>query len=405
MSRPYKTTATYTMKRIKIAFFAEILVEDFDGASRTMFQLIKRIDPKRFEFLFICGVGPDRIMGFECMKIPVIHLPINTNYTMALPAMAKKQLKRKLLEFGTEVVHIATPSLLGAFALKYANKRELPVISIYHTHFISYIDYYFKHAPFLIGKVKQAIAGTQKAFYNHCDVVYVPAESIKKELEVMGVESSKMTIWRRGINTSLFNPEKSDKAFLQKLTGNDYPTVFFASRLVWEKNLETLFRIYDRIQESALKVNILIAGDGVALKAAKVKMKNAIFTGKVDHETLSMLYASSDVFLFTSVSETYGNVVLEAMASGLPCVIADGGGSADFITQGLNGFKCSPFDEEDYFRRISQVLKDELLKRQFTVDGLLRSKALTWEHLSSTYFNKLREMSLPTPEKTLSHTR
>jgi len=382
------------MKRTKIAFFAEILIEDFDGASRTMFQLINRIDPKRFEFLFICGVGPDRIMGFECLKIPVINLPINTNYTMALPAMAKKKLKNKLKEFGAEVVHIATPSLLGAFALKYANKRELPVLSIYHTHFISYIDYYFKHAPFLIGKVKQAIAGTQKAFYNHCDVVYVPAESIKKELEVMGVNSSRMEIWRRGINTELFCPEKADPAFIQKLTGNSYPTLFFASRLVWEKNLETLFRIYDRIQDSALKVNILIAGDGIALKSAKAKMKHAIFTGKVDHETLSMLYASTDVFLFTSVSETYGNVVLEAMASGLPCVIADGGGSADFITQGINGFKCKPFDEEDYFRRICQILKDETLKSQFIRAGLKSSTALSWEQLSATYFDTLSKMSL-----------
>jgi len=389
------------MKRTKIAFFAEILIEDFDGASRTMFQLINRIDPKRFDFLFICGVGPDRIMGFECMKIPVINLPINTNYTMALPALAKKKLKKRLSDFAPEVIHIATPSLLGAYALKYANKRELPVISIYHTHFISYIDYYFKHAPFLIGKVKQAIAGTQKAFYNHCDVVYVPAESIKKELEVMGVESSRMQIWRRGINTELFCPEKSDHAFLHKLTGNSYPTIFFASRLVWEKNLETLFRIYDRIQESALKVNILVAGDGIALKASKLKMKNAIFTGKVDHDTLSMLYASSDVFLFTSVSETYGNVVLEAMASGLPCVIADGGGSADFIKQGVNGFKCAPFEEEDYFRRISGILKDEDLRTQFVAEGIKHSQSLSWEQLSSKYFDELSQLAKHSLQKLL----
>lgn len=389
------------MKRTKIAFFAEILIEDFDGASRTMFQLINRIDPKIFDFLFICGVGPDRIMGFECMKIPVINLPINTNYTMALPALAKKKLKKRLSDFAPEVIHIATPSLLGAYALKYANKRELPVISIYHTHFISYIDYYFKHAPFLIGKVKQAIAGTQKAFYNHCDVVYVPAESIKKELEVMGVESSRMQIWRRGINTELFCPEKSDHAFLHKLTGNSYPTIFFASRLVWEKNLETLFRIYDRIQESALKVNILVAGDGIALKAAKLKMKNAIFTGKVDHDTLSMLYASSDVFLFTSVSETYGNVVLEAMASGLPCVIADGGGSADFIKQGINGFKCAPFEEEDYFRRISGILKDEDLRTQFVAEGIKHSQSLSWEQLSSKYFDELSQLAKHSSQKLL----
>ena len=381
------------MKRIKIAFFAEILIQDFDGASRTMFQLINRIDKNKFDFLFICGAGPSTIRRYECVTIPTVHLPINTNYTMALPALAKKLLKKKLNGFEPDVIHIATPSLLGAYALKYANKHNIPLISIYHTHFISYIDYYFKYAPFLVGKVKQAIAGNQKAFYNHCDKVYVPAESIKEELEAMGVETERLKIWKRGIDTKLFSPDKADKELLQKLTGNSDPTIIFASRLVWEKNLETLFRIYDKVQNFGLKVNFLIVGDGIALKASKVKMKNAVFTGKVDHDTLSVLYASASLFLFTSVSETYGNVVLEAMASGIPCIIADGGGSSDFIQQGVNGFKCDPFDEHDYFRRISQLLNSEPLRNQFIAKGLHFSNDLSWDQLSSTYFDDLTQLS------------
>ncbi len=380
------------MKPIRVAFFAEILIEDFDGASRTMFQLINRID-KRFEFLFICGVGPEEIKGFECLRIPTINLPINTNYTMALPALAKKELKKKLRNFDPHVIHIATPSLLGAFALKYANKREIPVISIYHTHFISYIDYYFKYAPFLIGKVKQAIAGSQKSFYNNCEKVYVPAESIREQLQVMGVEPERMMIWKRGIDTKLFSPDKADTQLVQKLTGNNDPTIIFASRLVWEKNLETLFRIYDKVQASGLKVNFLVAGDGIADKISQSRMRTAIFTGKVDHETLAALYAGANLFLFTSVSETYGNVVLEAMASGLPCVIADGGGSADFIDQGVNGFKCEPFNEDEYFERIAQLLGDAELSEQFSAEGLRFSRELSWDQLAGTYFTDLIHLS------------
>ena len=381
------------MKRIKIAFFAEILIEDFDGASRTMFQLINRIDKSRFDFLFICGAGPSTVRRYECITIPTVHLPINTNYTMALPALAKKLLKKKLNGFEPDVIHIATPSLLGAYALKYATKHNIRVISIYHTHFISYIDYYFKYAPFLVGKVKQAIAGNQKAFYNHCDKVYVPAESIKEALQDMGVEPERLKIWKRGIDTKLFSPNKADNALLQKLTGNSDPTILFASRLVWEKNLETLFRIYDKVQNFSLKVNFLVVGDGIALKACKAKMKNAVFTGKVDHETLSILYASANLFLFTSVSETYGNVVLEAMASGLPCIIADGGGSSDFIEQGINGYKCDPFDEYDYFRRISQLLNNEHLRNEFIKKGLHFSNDLSWDQLANTYFDDLMQLS------------
>lgn len=381
------------MKKIRVAFFAEILIEDFDGASRTMFQLINRIDQKRFEFLFICGVGPEMLHGYRCLRIPTIHLPINTNYTMALPALAKKELKKQVKAFDPHVIHIATPSLLGAFALKYATKREIPVISIYHTHFISYIDYYFKYAPFLVGKVKKAIAGSQKDFYNHCSTVYVPAESIREELENIGVEPQRMTIWKRGIDTSLFSPAKSDGDAMFKLMGNRRPTLIFASRLVWEKNLETLFRIYDEVLHRGLEVNFLVAGDGIALKAAKAKMKTAVFTGKADHEMLSILYASASIFLFTSVSETYGNVVLEAMASGLPCIIADGGGSADFIEQAVNGFKCDPFDEKEYCKRIEELLGNQQMREQFADLGRAFAESMSWEQLAATYFDDLVRLS------------
>lgn len=382
------------MKRIRVAFFAEILIEDFDGASRTMFQLINRIDPGRFEFLFICGSGPDQLAGFECLKIPAITLPLNTNYTMALPVLVKTTIKEKLQEFVPDVIHIATPSLLGSFALRYAQKNQLPVLTIYHTHFISYIDYYLKHTPFLINKVKQLVAESHKTFYNQCDRIYVPAESIKNELTMMGIELKRMTIWKRGMDTRLFSPERKDLNYLRQLTDNHLPTILFASRLVWEKNLDTLFGIYDLIQLKGIRVNFLIAGDGIAKVPCEARMKNAVFTGKVDHDTLAVLYASATVFVFPSVSETYGNVVLEAMASGLPCVIADGGGSKDFIEQGLNGFKCAPYDAEDYVEKIQLILKDPLIRDQFIAKGLQCSRALNWEQLADVYFNDLEELAL-----------
>ena len=381
------------MKRTKVAFFAEILIEDFDGASRTMFQLINRIDKERFEFLFICGVGPDQVNGYECVKIPVINLPINAGYTMALPTLMKKEIEKKLNEFEPDVIHIATPSLLGAFSLKYAGKNDLPVITIYHTHFISYIDYYLKHAPFLINRVKHAIAESQKDFYNKCDKVYVSAESIKSELEEMGIEPLRMKIWKRGIDTELFSPKHKDSSLMQQLVGNENPTIIFASRLVWEKNLETLFRIYDLIQ--GMEINLLVVGDGGAKKACVSKMENAIFTGKVNHQELAVLYASASVFLFPSVSETYGNVVLEAMASGLPCVIADGGGSKDFIVQGVNGFKCDPYNENDYLEKIVSVLQDKDLRWQFIQEGLNYTKQLSWEQLAYEYFDDLDMLAHP----------
>jgi len=378
---------------IKIAFFAEILIPDFDGASRTMFQLIRRIPADQFEFLFICGLGPDELYGFECFHIPTVTLPKNTTYKMAVPQLAKRKLQARLEAFAPDVVHIATPSLLGQYALRYAGDHRLPVLSIYHTHFISYIEYYFKSLPFLIPFVKSKIANNQKKFYNRCDLVYVPAEGIMAEMQEMGIEAARMKIWKRGMDTALFSPEKRNPELMRRLTGNDLPTVLFASRLVWEKNLETLIRVYERCRSLQLPCNFVVAGDGVARKACESRMPGAVFLGTVDHETLSELYASADIFLFPSISESYGNVVLEAMASGLPCVLANGGGSRDFVEQGVNGFKCAPNDEADYVDKITRLLEDKTLRHQLSEAGRRYSLAFDWDHLAEVYFGDLRFLS------------
>jgi glycosyltransferase involved in cell wall biosynthesis len=382
------------MKKIKIAFFADILIEDFDGASRTMFQLIRRIRSDRFEFLFFCGVGPDQIAGFECVQIPPVTIPVNTTYKMAVPWFSGGRMRKKLQEFQPDIIHIATPSLLGEFALKYANQHQIPVLTIYHTHFISYIDYYLKFSPPLIRYVRLMAEKSLHSFYNRCDRVYVPSEEMKSALLSWQVDADRLQIWQRGIDTKLFSPAKRDLTVVRQLTGNNRPVILFASRLVWEKNLETLCNIYQGIQDRHLGYNFVVVGDGVALETCQNRMPNAIFTGKLDQDRLAVLYASADIFLFPSISESYGNVVIEAMASGLPCVIADGGGSRNFIQQGINGFLCQPNQPEDYLDRITMLLQDKQLYRKFAEEGLRYVRSLSWDDLAATYFKDLTQMAL-----------
>lgn len=380
-------------KRIRVAFFAEILVEDFDGAARTMFQIIKRINPDNFEFLFFCGTGPDKLYGFDCIRIPSVGVPMNSTYKMAIPVLAAGRIKSRLEEFAPDVIHIATPSILGNFALKFASLFQIPVISVYHTHFISYVDYYLRYAPFFIDMLKPLVSESQKNFYNQCDMVYVPSESISADLRSMNIQDWRLKLWKRGLDTSVFSPERRSPDVMRAITGNSRPTVLFASRLVWEKNLETLIAIYSEIRKRNIDLNFLIVGDGVARKACEKRMPDAIFVGKKGHAELAVLYASADIFLFPSISETYGNVVLEAMASGLPCIVANGGGSADFIEQGVNGFKCKPTDPDDYLSKILTVLAGGQLRSQFIEKGLAQSRSCNWEHLTDIYFNDLRALS------------
>ncbi|MGL4630726.1 MAG: glycosyltransferase family 4 protein [Leadbetterella sp.] len=379
------------MQKIRVAFFAEILIEEFDGAARTMFQLLRRLPKEQFDFVFFCGEGPDELFGFECIKVPAIPIPINKTYKIAFPFFSKSKLTQKLQAYNPDLVHIATPSFLGKFALNYANKANIPVLSIYHTHFISYIDYYLKSIPFLIKPVKNVVSKYQKSFYNNCNYVLIPSLSISKELENGGVQSEKIIQWERGINLDLFTPKNRNESLRSSWFKNEYPVVLFASRLVWEKNLATLIQIYKLANQENTKLNFLIAGDGVASNEVKKQMPNAKFLGNLSHEQLSEVYASSDIFVFPSISETYGNVVIEAMASGLPCVIANGGGSRDFIEEGKNGFVCDPNQAAEYLAKIKLLIHDSFLRQRITQNGLLYSQQFNWENLIQRYVDLVKK--------------
>lgn len=369
-----------------------MLIRDFDGANKTMYQLIDRIPEGQFEYLFFCGMSKQH-KNRATVKIPILSIPNNHSYKIALPDLCKTELMESLSLFSPDVIHISTPSALGFFALNYALKKGIPVLSIYHTHFISYIKYYFRYLPFLVSLTEAMIAKTYRRFYNRCTVTYVPTVSIAKELLRHGVSVQHLKIWQRGINTALFTPLKRSDHFIKTLTGNDNPCILFASRLVWEKNLETLFAIYDRAQEEDLKVNFIIAGSGTAEAVVRARMKNAVFLGFVNHDILAKVYASSVIFLFPSISEAYGNVVVEAMASGCIPVIARGGGSQALVVDGVNGFLCSPNAPDDYLKKMKRLLRDETLREKMQSAGLQYTSNLSWDNLARVYFKDIENLA------------
>ncbi len=393
------------LSKIKIAFFVEILIEDFDGASRTIFNIINRIPKDRFDILFVCGVPPKGFFDFSYIVVPTVSIPFNKDYKMALPQSVSFQLKQKLRHFKPDIIHISTPSPLGKFAMNFAKYHNLPVTSIYHTHFISYIDYYLEKIPFLIPTVKKWITRDQKAFYEKCNIVYIPTQNMVNELAKSGISSANFKIWHRGLHGGRFTPTKRNLQKVKSIIGNDNKNIIFASRLVWEKNLKTLIKIYQHAKEQNHNYNFIIAGDGVAKESLMQLMPDAHFLGHIHHEELAVIYASCDVFLFTSISETYGNVVAEAMASGLPCVIANGGGSAHFIEQGVNGFLCTPENSSEYIEKITVLMENESLSSAFRDKGLHFASTLQWGHLTETYFNDLEQLYFSSKENIVIPTK
>ena len=156
--------------KIKIAFFAEILIEDFDGASRTIFNIIRRIPKERFEVMFFCGIPPKEPFDFPYVVVPTMGIPFNKDYSLAIPQVVYFQLQQKLKSFDPDIVHISTPSFLGNYALNFAKAQNISVTSIYHTHFISYIDYYLEKVPYFITPVKKTIDLRRWDSHQTCDL-------------------------------------------------------------------------------------------------------------------------------------------------------------------------------------------------------------------------------------------
>lgn len=384
------------MKRLKLAFFADLLIREYDGCLRTVFNIIDRIPAERFDVRFFCGPYQEKSLPFPVIRTPSLKIPMNSDYDMALPFLAKTKLETELNRFSPDIIHITTPSPLGRFALRYAKKNKTAVSTIYHTHYISYMEYYFRHLPALIPIAKKAVTKLSRQFYEACDKVFMPTTEMVESFKLNNISTENVIIWPRGIDRNIFNPLKADKEKLQALIGNDNPNILFASRLVWEKNLETLIRIYKLAVNQKLKLNFIIAGDGAAREELEAKMPSAYFTGKLDQEELALYYASSDVFAFPSISETYGNVVVEAMASGCACVIADGGGSRSFIKHHFNGFLCEPNNEEEYLQRIIQIIDDNNLKQKFRMNSFSLVKKISWSSLVDQYFKELELLAKTT---------
>ena len=382
---------------IKVAFFADILSKDFDGASRTMFQIISRIDSSKFTFNYITGhdiMDSQDIPASKRYETSSVSVPFQKRYKMAIPGLENQKLKRKMKMINPDIIHIATPSLLGQWAVKYANKNGIPVITIFHTYFSSYLQYYFKNVRWLVKPIVSYLNRVQRNFYNACNVVLVPSLSMKEELINIGVDSSRITIWERGINKGLFNPQNKDVEYIQSVVGNRKKNILFVSRLVWEKNLEDLIALYKMVTEKELPYNFIVAGSGHAEKKVKKEMPSAIFTGNLTHKELSKLYASVDILFFPSISETFGNVVLEGLASGTPAIVADKGGTKDMIQDGYNGFICRNGDINEYLEKITQILEDEDSLKILSNNSFESSKKYNWDDLTIKYFDLVEQYAL-----------
>ncbi|UXP30919.1 glycosyltransferase family 1 protein [Reichenbachiella agarivorans] len=373
--------------RKKVVLFADVLEEDFDGVSVTLNKIIANFPKDRFDLLIVTPHPPKDVssIDFKILICPYVGLPFQEGYRLGLPNRMKG-LRAELDQFKPDVLHFTSPSLLGRYAIKYARRNSLPVMTIYHTHYPTYFKYYLgKVGDFLFGGLfNQGMAW----YYKNADLTLVPTEPVRKDLEKLGIKRDTMAIWGRAIHANRFNPHFRKEDFFKGRIPEGNKTVLFVSRLIKEKNVSVLADMYELFERKNKKITMVITGDGPEKEWLEEKMPSALFTGKLRGEELSRTYASADLFFFPSDSETFGNVVLEAMASGTPVVAADAGGPSDIVINGETGYLSAPGSLRGFYKRILTILGDDYLRTRMgkkafeyantkTIDNL---HAELWQH-------------------------
>ena len=352
-----------------------------DGVSLTLNRLVGWLERNDVEVLVIAPVAEEPAMEHQGRLLPVPSFAIPTRKEYRIGRRLTPLLKDEIVRFKPNLFHIAVPDITGHSALKLAETMRVPVVSSFHTRFDGYLQYY--HLSFLEPWFHKKL----RVFYARCEHLYVPSASMMDELAGQGIADN-MRLWTRGVDHDRFSPGRRSQEWRRAHgIADDDLVIAYAGRLVAEKNMAVMARVFAGLKARGVAHRTILLGDGPEAGWMRKALPETVFAGFLHGDELAAGYASSDIFFFPSVTETFGNVTLEAMASGLPAVTADATGSRSLVREAETGFLV-PVDREDQMiERLVQLLTDGDMRRKF---GARAREIAVSEHEWDGIFARLR---------------
>ena len=344
-----------------------------DGVALTLNRLVGYLESQGVEVLVFAPVAkaPAFAHKGDIVPAPSAPFPFRPEYRLAFGFT--RRARERLAAFDPGLIHIAVPDFLGRQALAIGRARGRPVVASYHTRYEAYLKDY--GLEFL----REGFTAWLRQFYDQADEVYVPSESMIDSLLAEGF-APHLRLWRRGVDIERFDPAKRSGAVRADWgVAADEIVVTFVSRLVREKRLDTLIEVADRLAAAGVRHRMVIVGDGPGRAALERRLPAPVFTGFLEGEALARAYASSDVFLFPSDTESFGNVTLEAMASGLPAVCANATGSRSLVQTGVTGFLAPPGDGEAFFHHVAALARDGAQRGRMGTAARARALGFSWD--------------------------
>jgi phosphatidylinositol alpha 1,6-mannosyltransferase len=370
-------------KTIRVAYFAGTMRPGQDGVTRVMYKWIEGLNRAGIEHLFFSPITPPPAERMAPMvQIPSVAFPLYKGYRLAAPGY--RHFYSRLRAFGPDVLHINSPCTLGYAALRYGQKFGVPVVATYHTHFAGMAGYYGMKSLAPIGW------HYMRSLYNRCQRVYVPSQSVMEELRSHGL--NRLVFLPHGVDTDAFNPAQRDPLWGNRLGAQGKRVLLYVGRLAWEKDLRVLVEAYRVLMAKRDDARFVLVGEGPARLEMERLMPQAIFLGQLSGTDLTISYASSDLFIFPSTVETFGNVTMEAMASGLPPVCARRGGAIGLIEHGSTGFLAEPGNPADFVRHVEFLLDHPEERSVISAAALARASHQGWDPVMVRLFSGYEEV-------------
>jgi len=281
----------------------------------------------------------------------------------------------------TEVI-ISTPGPVGLVALLAAKTLGLRTSGIYHTDFPQYVGILTDDRS-----LETLTWVYMHWFYSQMDLLYVNSEHYRRCWIERGIPAEKIKILPRGLDTSLFNPAKRTETFREQFGArNGEPVLLYVGRISKEKDLDILAAAYRKVTEKYPATRLALVGDGPYIKELREAIPSAVFTGYLSGGDLAKAFASADVFVFPSTTDTFGNVVLEAMASGLPAVVSDAGGPRELVKNGVTGYVTRSLDIEDFATATERLVGDPALRKTMQANARAAVQDRDWSEAFARFW-------------------
>jgi glycosyltransferase involved in cell wall biosynthesis len=379
-----------TRPSLRIAVVTETWPPEVNGVAMTLAKLVQGLSHRNHDVQLIRPrqTKTDSPMNDTSLEEVLMRgMPIPRYPELKLGLPSKKTLVKTWTLRRPDVVHIATEGPLGWSALQAAKVLKLPLTSDFRTNFQSYSKHYG------VGWLRKPIVAYLRKFHNATACTMVPTRELMRTLSENGFANLKVV--SRGVDTKLFNIAKRDTSLRSSWGATDDTKVLISvGRMAPEKNLDQVLKTYEALKSIGQAFKLVMVGDGPLKEQFQKRYPEIIFPGMLSQSNLAAYYASSDLFIFPSQTETFGNVTLEALASGIPVLAFDCAAARDWVQTGVNGWLVAENNPEGFAAQAITVFNSNDLLDQITQSTRQQVVHLDWdqiaEQVESVFWDAIR---------------